>query len=284
MDSVRTTFTICGYGLIKLVTSSKLYAVLLFLGIHFSLFLDPLRAFLEAHGASINLAGLFAMVLSHGYNAAWISLGAVVLFSDAPFIDEAQQGILLRTGQRLWLWGQIAYIAAAAFLYMALLVLLIALPLIPYVHIGAEWCAPIYTFVTSETQPFYALNFSAIVMEAYGPLGAFALSFFLRYLVLVIVALVIFIVNSAARTKLGALAGAFVLLIDTLNNMDLRMHMLSVSTLSRLDMMDYGFTPDYPSVAYSVAAVVLAAAAMIALTVFVGKRVDVVDQIRSQGG
>lgn len=48
-------------------------------------------------------------------------LGVVLLFCDAPFIEDEQPYIMLRSGRRIWFIGQMLYIVVASVLYLIVL-------------------------------------------------------------------------------------------------------------------------------------------------------------------
>ncbi len=47
----------------------------------------------------------------------WLLVPLVVLFCDAPFLDDTQPYILIRSNRKVWAMGQVLYIVIASFLY-----------------------------------------------------------------------------------------------------------------------------------------------------------------------
>lgn len=79
------------------------------------------------------------------------SLGALLLFCDAPFIDSEQPYIVLRSGRKKWVAGQIAYIAISSALFTLFLYLLTLLLLLPWLEFSTEWGKAIGTLAQTTT-------------------------------------------------------------------------------------------------------------------------------------
>jgi len=67
------------------------------------------------------------------------ALGAVMLFCDAPFMNEGTPYLFVRTGRTAWLGGQILYIIAAAAIYQLFFVAAGILLLSPHMIWTLDW-------------------------------------------------------------------------------------------------------------------------------------------------
>ena len=69
----------------------------------------------------------------------FIILGALLLFCDAPFLNQNSSWQILRAGRKNWFWGNMAYIWLLSLVYAAILSLLPVLLMIPHLEWTAEW-------------------------------------------------------------------------------------------------------------------------------------------------
>ena len=58
---------------------------------------------------------LFPFIMSDSNSVLLFTLGIVLLLCDAPFIEEDQPYIILRSGRKLWTLGQMLYMCIATF-------------------------------------------------------------------------------------------------------------------------------------------------------------------------
>ncbi len=61
------------------------------------------------------------------------------MFCNAPFMDDQQMFVLVRTGRLRWFAGQLAYIVAANLVYFLWTALTTVLVLIPQVGFSTDW-------------------------------------------------------------------------------------------------------------------------------------------------
>ena len=59
---------------------------------------------------------LFAFQMDDGITRMLFYFGVVLLFCNAPFMDDQQMFVLVRTGRLRWFAGQLAYIVACRIL------------------------------------------------------------------------------------------------------------------------------------------------------------------------
>lgn len=102
-------------------------------------------------------------------------LGVVLLFCDAPFIEDEQPYIMLRSGRRIWFIGQMLYIVVASVLYLIVLYFISVLVLLPHIEWSAEWGKLLSTF--SQTSAAGAKNgisipFARVITARFDPIPA----------------------------------------------------------------------------------------------------------------
>lgn len=76
-----------------------------------------------------------------------LMLGFVLLISDAPFRNRQQQFILLRTGKRAWMGGQILYLLLLSVVFTGLIVLLSWIYILPEIQWSTDWGSFLITVV-----------------------------------------------------------------------------------------------------------------------------------------
>ncbi|MEA4898542.1 MAG: hypothetical protein VB065_11575 [Eubacteriales bacterium] len=266
------------YSLRRMLTKPQLYMALATMFLFLESDVSMLYAFTRDYELRMNVWGFIAMVLSNPYYGTIVSIGAIVLFADAPFYDEMQQDILCRIGQKKWITGQILYVFAGTAIYMGLLFAMKALLLAPYVEFGNDWGDALSTIVyTSVAQEYAAMDFYEIILEEFTPLSAFFLSTALRMAVIVTCVLSMFAINTASRTKYGAAAAVFILLLDVTDFLPRVVRRLSISTLARLSAFDYGYSPGEPTLPLAIGVLVGCLIVSIGVVVAIGRRFDVAD-------
>lgn len=279
MDSARMMLKCAGYSLRKMLVQPRLYMVLAFLLFNLENHSLSLYAFMRDYEVTVNAWGLFAIVLSSGYDAAMIGIGAVVLFSDAPFYDGMQQNILSRVGQKKWLIGQCIHVVVGTLAYMVLVFLLQVLLVTPYVEFGNDWGSALSTIVYTTTADEYSLTLTipTILMEEFTPLGAFGLSVILRAGVLVICVLIMFIANTVFRSKFGAVIATFILLLDMTEFMPGAFRWLSISSFARLSVLDHGYGGAYPGLSWAACVIIVCLLISLGGVIATGRHFDVAD-------
>lgn len=145
--------------------------------------------------------------------AVLLTYGAftLLLFCDAPFIDNHTPFIIIRSGRSSWLNGQIMYIACSSLIYLAFFLISSVLVLVPNVAYSGDWGIIIKTLASDSSLPArYHLNvtvfFSEAIIKDFTPWQAILISCVLFWLTTVFTGLVIFTFNLLS----GKASGLFV--------------------------------------------------------------------------
>lgn len=77
---------------------------------------DYLRQYAQDVGLAVT-PYFFAFQMDDGITRMLFYFGVVLLFCNAPFMDDQQMFVLVRTGRLRWFAGQLAYIVAANLVY-----------------------------------------------------------------------------------------------------------------------------------------------------------------------
>ena len=101
---MRACLSITQNNLYKWVLNPRIYLVAVLLGAYFHSRIFPILQFCDHYQVGIS-PFLFPFFLSDDHVVLIVTLGAMLLFGDAPFIDLEQPYIVLRAGRKTWVWG-----------------------------------------------------------------------------------------------------------------------------------------------------------------------------------
>lgn len=174
-------------------------------------FTTTIRQFCQDY--QVSCAGwLLPLALTAQNRRLWIMLLPVLLFCDAPFLDEQQPFLIVRTGRLRWGIGQLLYIFAASAVFYIISFLIMALMLLPCLEFTMDWGKVIRTLTQGYITQSYQMDPlpEAVVLQ-YTPLQATLLCGASVWVAVSLTGLLMFLCNLWARKEVGiVLAGAFV--------------------------------------------------------------------------
>lgn len=174
-------------------------------------FASSIRMFCQQYDVDCTI-WLMPLLLTKLNHRLWVMLLPVLLFCDAPFLDEQQQFIIVRTGKKRWAIGQILYIFAASAVFYLLCTVLCALLLFPHIEFSLEWGRVLRTLTQSHASTLVSMDvLPELVLQTYSPLEATLLCGGITWLVTSFLGLLIFFCNLWMRREAGIiLAGVIV--------------------------------------------------------------------------
>ena len=171
-----------------------------------------------------------------------MSLGMIALCAGAPFLSQYQVQVLLRTGRKRWLRGQLAYLCVLALIYTAFWAVCPLICALGRIEWSAEWGKIWSTlaFTEAATQQRIMLDVPYNILMQYSPVEALALSLALRFLYVFMLGMVVFVGNLISRSCAGVVVGILMSLVDyLLTTTGFRQFFLaSPLTLTRISMLD----------------------------------------------
>ena len=147
----------------------------------------------------------------------FLFLGLVLLFCDAPFLDEEQPYILLRSGKKRWMAGQVLYLAVGALAYFVFIQLLYLVFLVGYLGFDMEWGNVLVTVANGQSPPEYGLAFPPNLIDSYDPLNGLILCTGICVLLGLMLGLLMFALNVRFNRAIGALAASAVVLLSNVD-------------------------------------------------------------------
>ncbi|MBQ1994326.1 MAG: hypothetical protein II374_03085 [Lachnospiraceae bacterium] len=165
-------------------------------------------------GYGVNILGLFVSVYggATGFPRIMTLFGSVLLFCDAPFMDENQQFVYLRLGRKKWVTGTLIYVFVTSFIYTLYLILALALGVLPNMGISAEW-GELFE-VTSINSGVTKAGITQKVLMDYSVLTGFLYMFAAVFLSCVVIGLVMYIVALFAKKGECILVGCGIIIIE----------------------------------------------------------------------
>ena len=184
--------------------------------------------------------------------------GIIFLFSDAPFINQNQPYVMIRSRRLPWVLGQILYIMIASAVYYLVLMCVSVIVLLPDATFATNgWGKIINTLAQTNAGEQINLPFGIgeKITTFYSPVEAFLLSFLLNWGVAVSIGLLIFLISMKISKMIGLLSAAVVLFLDLLvvNALPVKSYYFSPVTLSRLEALDVAGVSAAPNITYALA-------------------------------
>src|SRR5699024_10050642 len=136
----------------------------------------------------------------------------ILLFSDAPFADRHMPFLIIRSGRRNWIIGQLLYIVVASFVFTIFILFISVLVLIPNVQLSTDWGIILKSLaVNTEIIPSVTIFPDERILTIFSVLEAMLISFGLFWLVSIFIGVLIFCFNIVVGKMSGLVAsGVFI--------------------------------------------------------------------------
>lgn len=136
----------------------------------------------------------------------------ILLFSDAPFADRHMPFLIIRSGRRNWIIGQLLYIVVAALFFAIFILFISVIVLIPNVQLSTDWGIILKTLaVSTEIIPSVTIFPDERILTMFSVLEAMLISFGLFWLVSIFIGVLIFCFNIVIGKMSGLIAsGVFI--------------------------------------------------------------------------
>lgn len=196
MDNLKKILLVCIYNIRKWPSNPRIYLIFLSSILYLHSLLMPVLTFCGKSGYRIT-PYLFPFIMSDSNSVLLFSFGVVFLLCDAPFIEEDQPYIIMRSGREIWTLGETTYIFMSAFIYFAFIIIASIAILFPYLEFIPDWGKVIGTFAQTPVASLHNITipFSFRIFNAYKPLTAMSISFFNCWLVSFVLGLIMFFLN-----------------------------------------------------------------------------------------
>lgn len=138
----------------------------------------------------------------------------VLLFCDAPFLENTECFIILRSGRNNWLCAQLLYIVSLSAFYTIYLALVSILTVVTNAAIMPEWGKLLYSLANTNAGDMVELqiHISPIILNRYTAVQAMGIELLITFLVTFLLGSVMFCVNLAIHRTVGSVIGALFVL------------------------------------------------------------------------
>lgn len=140
----------------------------------------------------------------------------LLLYCDAPFMDNHTPFVIVRSGRVAWLYGQLIYIIVAGLIYTLYFILASIFVLAPNLTFANDWGVILKTLAANPSAGrqhnlVLTVFISEAIVQQFSPLQAMLISLGLFWLTSVFTGLLIFTINLATGRSGGlCAAGAFI--------------------------------------------------------------------------
>lgn len=252
-DNFLSIWSIAKYNYKKLFLNPRLYILIILQFIYLWYLISPLVELSQQLKVRIT-PWLFPHITGYRYSQLILMLGIVVLFANSPFIEEEYNYLVVRSGKKKWVLGQIFYMITAAGLYFIVILLMTFILVVPNIYPSLEWGKVITTIANTTAGDKFELVINSRMLLIYSPLYSTILSFVLSWVTGSILALIMFIINLKTRNFLGIIVTTFIIFLDRAifsNFPNFKFSYVSPVSLSSLSNLDISSNGNLPTVSYS---------------------------------
>lgn len=213
MNNLAKIWKICVLNFRKWIVSPRIYVVAALVLVFINMVISPVVDLAKSVNESVT-PWLVPFILSDNYMIIVIFVCAVILFCDAPFIDEQQPYIIIRSNRICWAAGQILYIIISGLIFSLFLFISICINLISVINFSFDWGKTIGTLAQTDAgiQFDSYISFDYSIMVNFNAIQATVLVLFLVWTISVLLGLLIFFINTHLSNIIGPIvAFAFVL-------------------------------------------------------------------------
>lgn len=266
MLDIRKVTAACNHNLRKMIANPKLYAILILLIMFTADRLGELSSFLYQYDVNISAFGLAGYLLSDVQITLLMVIGGMILFSDAPFINDDQLLLVIRTKRKEWIAGQQLYIHACSLLIVILMSIAPLLMFVGQLDFTNIWDRAINTLTQTNMGSSYGVKvqFMRSLQLRFTPYSLFGTGLLFKWLSIDILAQIMFMVNAVQRKRYGIIITLSYTLLDiSIEQMlSTELYKYSLVSLSRLSTLGTGYlyvlpTFEYRSIVFCVAFILI---------------------------
>ncbi|MCI6676541.1 MAG: hypothetical protein MSG78_06545 [Clostridiales bacterium] len=144
-----------------------------------------------------------------------IYLGMILLFCNAPFLEEDTPYFIIRSKRKSWWMGECMYIWGASFCYLVLIMILPLIVLLPVLSVDQLWGSLLVDFMNNGSK-IDLISLPENIIKIIYPYVAQGLTFLAAWLSFVFLGHLIYMINLVFDKKLpGIIAAVFLVMLDS---------------------------------------------------------------------
>lgn len=207
-----TSLKVCRDSIRKWSGDTRILAIVFLVCLFEWIRIEQLRGGCMEHGLSISCWYFPHLIV--GMQAILYYFGALLLFCDAPFVDNQQMDVILRAGKRNWFRGKIMYILLASCIYFLWIFAVSVLEFIPYVGFSTEW-EDMMNILSLDSA--YGGSIRRKIIVEYTPIEATLTQYVICVLLAMFLGLLIFYCNLFKKQNVGVGIALLIVLMGILS-------------------------------------------------------------------
>lgn len=246
------SLSVCLDNLRRWATNPRIFVIaLLLLLMEENMMVGGVRAFSQVVDLPV-APWVYPFLTGDWYIALMEIFGVILLFCDAPFMNEGTPYLFVRSGRKAWFWGQVLYIFIASALYQLFIAAGAALLLAGDLAWTADWGKVLGTLSQTQRGMAVGIKLTDTVVRNFSPAQAMLLAFALCWMVMVVFGMVIFTVNLMLPRLWGAVFASILALVMpfSMNASGKTMQYFSPGSWMCFPLIDFSDTTPYPSLRY----------------------------------
>ncbi len=245
------------------VTNYRMWCIMVLTVMVVHMLTVEVRSFVTMTGEDIT-PWIFSFLFTQRYVRLLLLFPIILLFCDAPFIDELQLLIILRTGRTTWCIGQILYIVIISFGYFLFVLILSFVINVGYIDYSLEWGRVIQTFsyTTAAVDTGVKLSFPTGIVDYFSPIQAVWCSYVLLSVTGILIGVLINCINLVfGRKSIGIIIASGLLVFDAVIGEAfpslLWFSPISWNDISKIAIDSQSYKPDITYISVALAVIIL---------------------------
>ncbi len=195
----------------------------------------------------------YPFLYSQYYSKILFFLPLLLIFSNAPFIDNNQLYVIARAGKTKWFIGQVIYIVITSALYFVFIILSSILFNLDYISFSNEWGKVITTLANTNVGMNFniELSVSKNVIQVFTPVQAMWFTFLHSWFSGIILGFVMFLFNLNLKGS-GTFAASFILVFSAIASKNILLTKYSPITWSTMNYIQLKSNDGLPCYSYVV--------------------------------
>lgn len=198
LDGWGISFKVCRESIRKWSGDTRIWAIVFLVCLFEWIRIEQLRGACIEQELSISCWYFPHLIV--GMQAIFYYFGVLLLFCDAPFVDNQQMDVILRAGKRNWFRGKIMYILLASCIYFLWVFAVSVIEFIPYVGFSLEW-EDMMNILSLDVS--YGGSIRRKILIEYTPLEATLTQYVICVLLAMFLGLLIFYCNLFKKQNVG---------------------------------------------------------------------------------
>lgn len=213
MSDMLVVLFVLRYNCLRLITKPRFYIILIVSAVYLSDITAPICEYSRLKGEPVSL-WLFPLLLNNSGIVLVLFLLGVLLFCDAPFLENTEPYIFIRSGRRQWLCAQFLFVLLLSAIYIAHIILWSIIPVFFYAAHMPEWGKILYSLANTNAWQLVDLptRISSFILNQYSPKCAFGVTAIISFLVIVLIGSIMFCANLTIHRSVGNVLGSLLVL------------------------------------------------------------------------